>query len=63
MIAVNLPRSNTTVTPSRARTSLSPLPYTLIASTAPAAAVIVVVCSLMVNVVAPREVPMQPLQE
>src|SRR6478736_1156806 len=61
MIAVNLLRSNATVTPSRARTSLSPLPYTLVASTAPAAAVMVVVCSLMVNVVVPRRVPMQPI--
>src|SRR3954462_11435483 len=51
MIAVKRPLSNCTVTPSRARTSLSPPPYTFSASTAPAAAVIIIVCWLMDNVV------------
>jgi len=35
----------------------------LIASTATAAVVMVVVCSLMVNVVVPRGMPMQPIRE
>ena len=37
MIAVKRPVAKSTVTPSRARTSASPLPYTLTASTARAA--------------------------
>src|SRR4051794_4162939 len=37
MIAVNREVANSTVTPSRARTAVSPLPYTLVASTARAA--------------------------
>jgi hypothetical protein len=39
MMAVNLPVSNDTVTPSSALTCASPVPYTLRASMAPAAAV------------------------
>ena len=41
MMAVHRPFANPTVTPSRARTSLSPEPYTLTASRVPAASSIV----------------------
>src|SRR4051812_29027048 len=42
MMAVNSPAGNTTVTPSSARTSVWPLPYTFVASTVRAAAFVAV---------------------